>query len=108
MGLAFQLPAGFHFIAVSESVHGYLSTLGIPRPDFLIHNAIEYAEDRPTGRSARLFEELGGADVFSYRRGAARTVKGHRYLFEVLATREIEAQSECLVGRRRLRGKYER
>jgi glycosyltransferase involved in cell wall biosynthesis len=111
--LRFSCRLGFHFIAVSESVHGYLSTLGIPATRIsLIHNAIEYAEDLPAGRSAPLFEDLGwGADVFVLTVvGRLEPVKGHRYLFEALA-RLVKSKPSlrCLVvGDGSWRGEYEK
>lgn len=111
--LHFSYQLGFHFIAVSESVHDYLRTLGIPATRIsVIHNAIEYAEDYPTGRRARLFEDLGwGTDVFVLTVvGRLEPVKGHRYLFEALA-RVVKSKPSlrCLVvGDGSLRGEFEK
>ncbi len=110
--LRFSYRLGFHFIAVSESVHTYLGTLGIPATRIsLIHNAIEYAENSTAGRSAPPLEDLGwGTDVFVLTVvGRLEPVKGHRYLFDALA-RLVKSKPNlrCLVvGDGSLRGEYE-
>jgi glycosyltransferase involved in cell wall biosynthesis len=86
--LHFSYRLGFHFIAVSESIHEYLRTLGIPSTRIsLIHNAIEYIEEVSAGRNAPFFKELGWtSDVFVLIVvGRLEPVKGHRFLFEALA-----------------------
>lgn len=92
---------GFHFIAVSESVHNYLGELGIaPTKISLIHNAIDFGELGSTGRHAALFKELGwDSNVFVLTVvGRLESVKGHEYLFSALG-RVAKSKSllRCLV-----------
>lgn len=92
---------GFHFIAVSESVHDYLGELGIaPTKISLIHNAIDYTEVSSVGRHAPLFKELGwDSDLFVLTVvGRLESVKGHEYLFEAVA-RVVKSKPllRCLV-----------
>jgi glycosyltransferase involved in cell wall biosynthesis len=103
---------GFHFIAVSESVHQYLAELGIPSTRIsLIHNAIEYTEETSAGRAAPFFKELGwSSDVFVVTVvGRLESVKGHRFLFEALARlAKSRPRLRCLVvGDGYLRSEYE-
>ncbi|HYE36637.1 glycosyltransferase [Methylocaldum sp.] len=110
--LHFNYWLGFHFVAVSESVYGYLCELGIPSARIsLIHNGIDYTSDLLPGRNAPFFKELGwSAEEFVITVVARlESVKGHRFLFEALRRLAKERpRLRCLVvGDGRLRTEYE-